>query len=71
MIPVWIIFGNITTLMSEIDSVMWRNQVEDKFFRFQFFENIGEKVHERMSDARYFEKEGRKYNIKTLKKEVD
>lgn len=50
MIVVWTTYGNLTTLNSEIKSAMWRNQVEDKFFKFQFFEQIGGEIHDRFTD---------------------
>ena len=70
MMAVWITFGSLETLDKEIDSVLWRNQIEEEHFKVAFFEELHEDVKRKLLERDYYEKEGRKFNIKQITKEV-
>jgi len=36
----WLFFNPVGGLLSEINSCMWRNQIEDQLFQFKFIEKL-------------------------------
>ena len=40
----WLLLNPTGGLLTEINSVMWRNQMEDALFKFQIIEKLDERV---------------------------
>jgi hypothetical protein len=68
----WLFFDPNAGLLSEINSSLWRNEVEDcsEFFRYNVMERLTEDNRERLIDPQYYKRvpysaEGRKKEIHT------
>ncbi|CDW73603.1 UNKNOWN [Stylonychia lemnae] len=58
---------NPKTIDFEIDSVLWRNQVEEKYFNFKL-ENINDlDTKERLKDVEYYNNKGSQFTMKQYK----
>ncbi len=78
----WLLLDPVAGLLTEINSCMWRNQVEDQLFQFQFIEKLDAEFTKRLKDDNYYgqmSKEDKddpktvdvkKYNQKERKKEI-
>ena len=78
----WLLLDPVAGLLTEINSCMWRNQVEDQLFRFQFIEKLDAEYTKRLKDDNYYGQppkeesevpqtvDVKKYDQKERKKEI-
>ena len=52
----WLFFDPERGLLSEINSSLWRNQVEESVFQFTVFETLDPHLRERLTDDDYYAK---------------
>jgi hypothetical protein len=50
----WLLFNPIGGLLTEINSCMWRNQIEDQLFQFKFVEKLDPEYAKRLKDSQYY-----------------
>ncbi|CDW84101.1 UNKNOWN [Stylonychia lemnae] len=53
----------------EIEAVLWRNQIEEEYFKLQFFEELLPVTYDKFTDSNFYEKEGNEFKMEALKKE--
>ncbi|CDW73934.1 UNKNOWN [Stylonychia lemnae] len=53
----------------EIEAVLWRNQIEEEYFKLQFFEELLPVTYAKFTDSNFYEKEGNQFKMESLKKE--
>eukprot|EP00347_Sterkiella_histriomuscorum_P021309 403334452 len=52
----------------EIDSVFWRNQVEDHRLIFKFYENLDHDMNQKFHDVNYYKKDENEFDMKSTQK---
>jgi hypothetical protein len=68
MAAAWVFFDPVRGLLTEINSSLWRNQVEEYVFQFSVVEKLDPIMRERLTDNDYYEKN--KWDQKKRTKEL-
>lgn len=55
-------------LEPELDSVIWRTQIEEKQFEIQFIETLDEVMDQKLKDPDYYSYEENKFDMAALRK---
>ena len=61
---------NPSSIDLEVESALWRNLVETKYFTFQFLEELNPVLAEKFTDHNYYDKEGKTFSIKQIKEDL-
>jgi hypothetical protein len=61
---------NVICLDEEIKAAMWRNMVEEKYFKCHLYEDINDETKDKFTDYDFYNKEENKFNMSNLKKEI-
>ena len=61
---------NPKSIDQETDSVLWRNQIEQRYFKIKFFEELHPSLGKKLSDPKYYDIEENVFNLKKAKTEM-
>ena len=58
LVGAWIRFDPVGGLLTEINSCLWRNKIEEPLFKFTFLEKLDDVVHMRLTNEDYYKAQG-------------